>query len=167
MNAGRDLPVKLFMKTSWMKKIQRGLLIAGLAGAGVGLVGCADEYAAYPGYHGGYYAGYSSAPYPYYGGYGYPYRAYGPYYGGYYGGPYYGYGSPYYGSSRVVVSGSRTSSYRDQYGRVHYRRPANRVRTTGTTGRTTTTTTTHRRTPNGRTLRYDNDDERRYYARPQ
>src|SRR5436309_2873229 len=116
MNVWPDLAVKISMKTIWAKKVGRGLLLAALIGAGMGLAGCADEYAAYPGYRGGYYASYS-APYPYNGGYGYPYRAYGPYYG--YGAPYYGYGTPYYGGGgAVVISGSR--SYVVKKRRYHY-----------------------------------------------
>jgi len=142
------------MKRRCLKGLGRSLLLAGLLGAGVGLVGCADEYAAYPGYHGGYYASYASAPYPYYGGYAYPYRSYGPYYGG----SYYGYGAPYYGGARVVVSGSRTYTYRDRYGRLHTRRNVNRARNSN---RATTTTT---RTRGVRTAPADNDDESRYYT---
>jgi hypothetical protein len=138
------------MKTSWAKKIYQGLLLLGLVGAGVGMVGCADEYAAYPGYRGGYYASYSAAPYPYYGGYSYPYRAYGPYYGG----PSYGYGSPYYGRSTVVISGSRSYAYRDRFGRVHNRRNGNRVRRTSRTTQSRST-----QLPG-----YQSDDERRYYT---
>lgn len=148
-------PSKICMRTTWVNKLYRILLLVGLIGAGVGLVGCADEYAAYPRYRGGYYASYSR-PYPYYGGYGYPYRAYGPYYGG----PYYGYGSPYYGGTTVVLSGSRGYTYRDRYGRTYTRRNASRVRNTGTT--TNTRTTRPRSTI--RAQRYDNDDERRYYT---
>src|SRR4051812_37545074 len=93
------------MRRNWVTKFRQGLLLTALAGAGMSLVGCADEYATYAGYRGGYYASYS-APYPYYGeGYGYPYRAYGPYYGR----PY-GYGGPYYGGTPAVVV-SRPSSY--------------------------------------------------------
>lgn len=127
----------------------------------MGLTGCADEYAAYPGYyHGGYYASYA-APNPYYGAYGYPYRSYGPYYGGNYygyGGPYYGYGSPYYGGGTAVISGSRSYVsgnryvYRDRYGRVHTGRAVNR--------RTSRTSETRR----GRLPQYQSDDERRYYS---
>jgi hypothetical protein len=140
------------MKRSWLKSFHRGLLLVGLLGAGLGLAGCADEYAAYPRYHGGYYASYAATPYPYYGGYGYPYRSYGPYSGG----PYYGYGSPYYGGTRVVVSRSRSYTYRDRYGRLHTRRNVNRVR------KTARATTTHTRTI--QTPRSDNDDENRYYT---
>jgi hypothetical protein len=148
------------MKTTWVKKASRGLLLAGLVGAGIALGGCADEYAAYPGYyHGGYYAGYSA---PYYGAYGYPYRPYGPYYGGYYGAPYYGY-SPYYGGGSVVVSsgrsyvsGNRTYVYRDRYGRVIRRSAADRTRRT-------TTRPTYQRQRATRAPQYQNDDERRYY----
>src|SRR2546423_4253932 len=103
MNACRPLSVQKIMKTSWVKRFYKGLLLVGLLGAGAGLVGCADEYAAYPGYRGGYYASsYGGRPYPSYGygypygAYGYPYRAYGPYYGGY----------PSYGGASVVISGS-------------------------------------------------------------
>src|ERR1700760_3938670 len=131
------------MKTTWVKKVSRGILLTGLAAAGISLAGCADEYAAYPGYyHGGYYASYS-APSPYYGGYGYPYRAYGPYYGGYYGAPYYGY-APYYGSGSVVISGvpsyyngGRSFVYRDRYGRVHRTNAVNQTRQTRQTTQTT------------------------------
>jgi hypothetical protein len=161
------------MKTHWVKKILRGLLLATLIGAGASLVGCADEYAGYPGYHGGYYA--RASTYPYYGGYGYPYRAYGPYYGsGYYGygAPYYGYGGPYYGGASVVVSSNNVYgyrngyayrngyTYRDRYGRVITRRTnhPNRVRTART--RTTRTQSGTQVPP------YQNDDERRYYSRP-
>ena len=148
------------MKATWVKKFGRSLLLAGLAAAGVGLVSCADEYAAYPRYYnGGYYASYS-APYPYYGAYGYPYRPYGPYYGG----EYYGYGGPYYGGGAVVVSGSRsyvsgnhTHVYRDRYGRVHRTNAVN-----GT--RQTTRTTTRNRTQTKRVPQYRSDDERRYYT---
>ena len=137
----------------------RVLLLLGLIGAGVGLVGCADEYAAYPGYYrGGYYA--SSAPYRYgygypyggygypYGGYGYPYRAYGPYYGGY----------PYYGGASVVISGGNRGyyTYRDRYGRLHTSREVRRTR--GTARKAKAQSTEVRRT--------DSDDERRYYSRP-
>jgi hypothetical protein len=152
----------MFMKTAWAKKVYRGLVLVGLMGAGVGFVGCADEYAAYPGYRGGYYASYS-AGYPYYGGYGYPYRAYGPYYGG----PSYGYGSPYYGGggATVVYSGSRSYTYRDRYGRLHTTRRhanANRVRNTSST------TTRSPRTRTTRVPGYQSDDESRYYNnRPQ
>jgi hypothetical protein len=143
------------MKTACANRFYKGLLLLGLIGAGVGLVGCADEYAAYPGYRGGYYASYGAARYPYYGGYGYgypygaygyPYRAYGPYYG-----------SPYYGGASVVISGSRNYyTYRDRYGRVHTSRDLRRNRSTT---RKTQTQSTHVR-------RYDNDDEQRYYSRP-
>ena len=141
------------MKTNWVNRFCRGLLLTGLVGAGLGLAGCADEYAAHPGYRGGYYASYR-APYPYYGGYGYPYRAYGPYYGSYYHRPYSGY--PYYGGSTVVVR-NRSYGYRDQYGRWHNRRAvnrnANRVRKTA------------RNNPPRRQIEQssDNDDETRYY----
>ncbi len=147
------------MKTRWLKHLQKGLLLLGLLGAGVALVGCADEYAAYPGYYrAGYYGTYASAPYPYYGGYygypyggyGYPYRAYGPYYGGY----------PYYGGASVVVSTGRSGyySYRDRYGRVHTTRDLRRSRTT--TGKT------ERKSGSTQVRRYDSDDERWYYSRP-
>jgi hypothetical protein len=123
-------------------------------------VGCADEYAAYPGYHGGYYAssGYAAAPYPYYGGYGYgyPYRAYGPYYGS----SYYGAGYPYYGAGSVVISTSHGyTTYRDRFGRVHSRRSVNGVRSTNRATRQTTRTTRTRTAP-----KYQRDDERRYYT---
>ena|SRR5689334_9068645 len=150
------------MKTRWVKKFSRGLLLVGLIGAGMGLAGCADEYAAYPGYHGGYYASYS-APSPYYGGYGYPYRSYGPYYGGYYGSPYYGYGAPYYGSGAVVISGSHSYVsgnryvYRDRFGRLHRRTANDRVRRTSRTTRSERQTTT-------RLPAYQSDDEQRYYT---
>jgi hypothetical protein len=135
------------MKTIWAKK--SGLLVA-LIGAGVGLVGCADGYYAHPGYAGGYYASYSGSSYqPYYGGYGYPYRAYAPYYG-------YGNGYPYYGGSTVIVSGSRTYASRDRYGRTYYRRNADRLRNTTRTTRTRSTQVQRRR-------EYQNDDERKYY----
>jgi hypothetical protein len=143
------------MKRSGLNKFYRSLLLAGLLGAGAGLVGCADEYAAHPGYHGGYYASFAPAPYPYYGGYAYPYRGYGPYYGG----AYYGYRAPYYGSTRVAVSGSRTYSYRDRNGRLHTRRNVTRVHNNN--NRTTTTTTRSRAI---HTSPADNDDESRYYA---
>ena len=112
------------------------------------LAGCADEYAAYPAYRGGYYASYR-APYPYYRGYGYPYRAYGPYYGYY--------NRPYYGSSAVVVSRNRTYGYRDQYGRWHDRRVVNR--------NTNRVRNTARQNPPRRQIKQssDNDDETRYY----
>ena len=143
------------MKTSWVKRFYRVLLLLGLVGAGVGLVGCADEYAAYPGYRGGYYANYGSAPYygygyPYggYGAYGYPYRAYGPYYG-----------YPSYGGASVVISGSRSSyTYRDRYGRLRTSRDVRRARGTPRRSRIQTPSTEVRRT--------DADDERRYYSRP-
>ena len=158
------------MKTTWVKKVSRGLLLAGLVGAGIGLAGCADEYAAYPGYHGGYYAG-NSAPYS--GAYGYPYRTYGPYYGGGYygyGAPNYGYApygySPYYGGGSVVVStgrtyysGNRAYVYRDRYGRLHR---ANAVNRTGQSSQRTTRTTTHRQRTT-RVPQYQSDDETRYY----
>ena len=144
------------MKTSWVKRIRRGILLVALIGTGAGMVGCADEYAAYPGHRGGYYASYS-APYPYYGGYGYgygyPYRAYGPYYGG----GYYGYGSPYYGRSTVVVSGSRGYAYRDRYGRVQRARNVSRER--GQTVRRSS------RTRPARLPSDQNDDESHYYQR--
>ena len=118
------------------------------------MVGCADEYG-YHGYRGGYYASYS-APYPYYGGYGYgyPYRAYGPYYGG----GYYGYRAPYYGGTTVAVSGSRGYSYRDRYGRVRTARNVNRDRTQSV--RRTT------RTRSNQVPSSQSDDEKRYYQRP-
>lgn len=141
------------MKANWVKRFCRGLLVTGLAGAGLGLVGCADHYAAYPAYRGGgYYASYH-APYPYYRGYGYPYRAYGPYYG--YSRSHYGY--PYYGGNTVVVSRNRSYGYRDQYGRSNNRRVvnrnANRVRNKA------------RNNPSRRQIQQssDNDDETRYY----
>jgi hypothetical protein len=144
------------MKTSLAKRLYQGLLFVGLVAAGVGLVGCADDYYAYPGYYrGGYYGSYASAPYPYYGGYGYPYSAYGyPYrtYGPYYG----GYGYPYYGGASVVVSGSRTYTYRDRYGRLHTTRDLRRTR--GTARKV--------QTQSGQVRRSDNDDEQRYYSRP-
>ena len=151
------------MKTAWGKRIYKGLLLVGLIGASVGVVGCADEYAAYPRYRGGYYASYS-AGHPYYGGYGYgyPYRAYGPYYGG----PYYGYGGPYYGGATVVLSGSRSYTYRDRFGRLHTTRRhanANRVRNNNTTS----TTTRRTRTRAAHVPDYQSDDEQRYYTRPQ
>jgi hypothetical protein len=141
------------MKTKWAKRIRLGLLLLAGIGAGGGLVGCADEYATYPGYRGGYYASYTSGPY--YSPYGYPYRAYAPYYGG----PYYGYGSPYYGGpyyggSSVVISGSRTYTYRDRYGRWHNRRDNRRTRSTTRNVRTRTTTAPQ----------YQSDDENRYYT---
>ncbi len=145
------------MRRNWVTKFRQGLLLTALAGAGIGLVGCADEYAAYPGYHGGYYASYSS-PYPYSGGYGYPYRAYGPYYGRPYGYGY-GYGGPYYGGSSVVVSRSSSSyRYRDQNGRWHDRRGVNR---NTNRVRSTSRATTRTRTPLPRS---ENDDEQRYYG---
>jgi hypothetical protein len=153
-------PVKEFMKTRWGKKFGRLLLLTGLAGAGIGLVGCADEYAAYPGYRGGYYASYAAAPYPYYGGYGYgyPYRAYGPYYGSsFYGGAY-----PYYGTGAVVISsGHGYTTYRDRSGRVYRRRTVNTVRNSNRATRQTTRTTRTTRTRVNPA--YQNDDERRYY----
>ena len=69
------------MKTNWVKGIRLGFCALVLVGISGGLTGCADEYAAYPGYRGGYYASYPAYR-PYYGGY------------GYYGYPYYSY--PYY-----------------------------------------------------------------------
>jgi hypothetical protein len=143
------------MKTTWAKKVYQGLLLLGLVGAGVGLVGCADEYAGYPGYRGGYYASYAATPSPYYGGYGYPYQAYGPYYGR----PYYGY-SPYYGGASLVVSNSHGYYTYDHGRRVYHRRNANRVRNTR---RTTTTTRGAATRPQ---YQYQNDDERRYYTTP-
>jgi len=145
------------MKTNWVKRFCRGLLLTGLVGAGLGLAGCADEYAAYPAYRGGYYAGYHGS-YPYYGGYGYPYRAYGPY-AGYYR-PYYG--SPYYGGSTVVVSRNRAYGYRDRYGHWHNnRRVVNR--------NTNRTRTTSRNNKARRQVQRssDNDDESRYYNNQQ
>lgn len=136
-----------------------------LLGAGLTVVGCADEYVGYPGYRGGYYAGYSGYN-PYYG-YGYaPYPYYGPYYGGpYYGGPYYG------GGGAVVLSSSRnyvyrdayrnrTYTYRDRFGRFHR---TDRVRTRRTTGSNANRTApaTHTQKDAART---QNDDEQRYYA---
>lgn len=160
--------VQIFMKTAWTKKAYKGLVLLSLVGATVAFVGCADTYyAGYPGYRGGYYASYSGG-YPYYGaygyGYGYPYRAYGPYYGG----PYYGYGSPYYGGARIVYSGSRTYTYRDQYGRLHTTRRANRVRNNQeiTNTRRTERTTRATRAPRTRVPVDQNDDENRYYSRP-
>ena len=139
------------MKTSWVKRVYRSLLLLGLLGAGAGLVGCADYYGAYPAYQGGYY-GYNAAPYYGYG-YGYPYGAYGYPYRAY--GPYYGY--PYYGSTNVVISGSRNYySYRDRYGRVHTTRNVRRGE--GTPHRTKAQTTQGQR--------YQSDDEHRYYSRP-
>ena len=144
------------MKTRWVTRIRRGLLLAALLGAGAGMVGCADEYGAYHGYRGGYYASYS-APYPYYGGYGYgygyPYRGYGPYYGGGY-----GYGAPYYRSSAVVVSGNRNYAYRNRFGRTYSARNVSRDNTQ-TVRRTT-------RTRSARVPSYQSDDEKRYYQRP-
>jgi hypothetical protein len=141
------------MKANWMKGVRLGLLILILLGAGVGLVGCADEYVAYPGYRGGYYASYSGYS-PYYG-YGYaPYRYYGSYYGApYYGAPYYG--GPYYGGGAVVVSTSRDySTYRGGYYR-RYRR-----------GETTRSRQVKRRVVKKQVpvTRYESDDERRYYG---
>ena len=145
------------MNRKWTKRIRLGLLLLVGIGAGGGLVGCADEYAAYPGYRGGYYA--SSASGPYYSPYGYPYRAYGPYYGGPnygYGSPYYG--GPYYGGSSVVISGSRSYTYRDRDGRWHNRRDNRRDnRRTRSTTRSVRTRTTP--VPN-----YQNDEENRYYT---
>jgi hypothetical protein len=142
------------MKTNWAKWIRLGLLLLAGIGAG-GLVGCADEYAAYPAYGGGYYASYRAAPYPYYGPYGYRYRAYGPYYGG----PYYG--GPYYGGNTVVVSGSRGYAYRDSYARWHNRRDRTHTQSTTRSGRTTTRNV---RTRSTTVPRYQNDDEKRYYT---
>lgn len=117
-----------------------------LAGAGVVLAGCADEYAAYPGYGRGYYASYSGYS-PYYYGYGYaPYRSYGPYYGS----PYY-YGGPYYGTGAVVVARSRSYTYNDRY-----RHWQNRRRTSENRG----VTRRAQRTPR---VQYQNDEESRYY----
>jgi len=145
------------MKTSWAKKLSKGLLLGGLLAAASGLVGCADDYYANPGYYrGGYYGSYASAPYPYYGGYGYPYGGYGyPYrtYGPSYG----GYGYPYYCGASVVISGSRTYTYRDRYGRLHTaHRDARRTRA----GVRKTQTTSPQ------ISRDQSDDERRYYSRP-
>ena len=153
MNANGPFRVKSCMKTTWGKRCWRGFLLFSMAGAALGLAGCADEYVGYPAYRGGYYASYAAAPYPYYGaGYGYPYRAYGPYYGGY--------GYPYYGGSSVIISGSRSYVYRDRYGRVRDRRANQQYRRTtrnqqqvrGTRTRSTTV------------RQYQNDDERRYYT---
>jgi hypothetical protein len=144
MNAHSAGSVKPGMKTVWVKA---GISLAALIGAGMGLVGCADGYYAHPG---GYYASYTgSSYYPYYGAYGYPYRAYGPYYG-------YGYGYPYYGGSAVIVSGSRNYAYRNHYGRTYYRRNVDRVRNTSRTTRTRSATVQRQR-------QYQNDDERKYY----
>jgi hypothetical protein len=151
------------MKANWRKGVRVGFLALFLLGAAVSLVGCADEYVAYPGYGGGYYA--SNSGYRPYSPYGYaPYRYYGPYYGApYYGGPYHG--GPYYGGGTVVVSGSRNYvyrdgyrtrnyAYRDRYGRWHNR--AGNLRSRNTTQRAV-----KRSTP---MPRYENDDERRYYT---
>ena len=142
------------MKAYWVKRFCRGFLFTGLAGAGLILGGCADHYGAYPAYHGGYYASYNS-PYRYSGGYGYgyPYRAYGPYYG--YNRPYYG--TPYYGGSTVVVSRNRSYGYRDQYGRWHNRRVVNR--------NTNRVRNTERHHQSRRQIQQssNNDDETRYY----
>jgi hypothetical protein len=146
-------PSKPFMKTTWVKRLRQGLLLTGLVGAGLSLAGCADEYAAYPAYRGGYYASYR-APYPY-GGYGYPYRAYGPYYGRPYG---YGYGAPYYGGASVVISRNRNYGYRDRFGRWHNRRDADR-----SSNRTRATTRTTR-TQRTQVQPSENDDENRYYS---
>lgn len=143
------------MMTNWAKRFCRGVLLTGLAGAGLTLAGCADEYAAYPGYRGGYYANYGVSARPYYGGYGYPYRPYGPYYG-YYGRPY---GYPYYGTSAVVVSRNRSYGYRNQYGRGHNRRAVNRNTNRVRTG-------ARNNPPRRQNLQSsDNDDESRYYNR--
>ena len=98
------------MKTNMAGRVRTALSALVLLGAALSLIGCADEYVAYPGYGRGYYASYPGYR-PYYGAYGYgPYRHYGPYYSS----PYY----PYYGSgAAVVVSGSRSYGYRDGYGR--------------------------------------------------
>ncbi|MEY2484862.1 MAG: hypothetical protein QOH39_510 [Verrucomicrobiota bacterium] len=117
------------------------------------MIGCADEYAGYPGYGRGYYASYPGyRPYYYGTGYGYvPYRSYGPYYGSsYYGAPYYG------GGATVVVSRdraySRTNAYRYRQNRTVRARTSN-VRTNNVTR------------PVKKTQRpdYQNDDESRYY----
>src|SRR5207248_1256919 len=117
-----------------------------LVGAGAGLNGCADEYAG--GYRGGYYASYPGYR-PYYGGYGYygyaPYRYYGPYYGS----PY-----PSYGGGSVVISGSRSYTYRNGYRRTQ-RRSSDRTRS-----RRVTRPAVNRSAP----VRSENDDERRYYT---
>jgi hypothetical protein len=145
------------MTTNWVNRIRKGVLLTGLVAAGLGLNGCADEYAAYPGYRGGYYASYASAPSPYYGGYGYgyPYRAYGPYYGR----PYYGYGSPYYGGSTVVVSRNRSSyTNRGRFDRWHNRRQISR-----NTNRAQTPSRATRSRAN-QSRQSDNDEEGRYYT---
>ena len=139
------------MTANWRRGIREGFLALFLVGTGVGLIGCADDYVGYRGYGGGYYASYSGYR-PYYG-YGYPpYRYYGPYYGA----PYYGAysGGPYYGGGAVVISGSRNYAYRDSYYRSRHR--TDRARS-----RRVTRNAVNRRTP---APRYENDDERRYYA---
>jgi hypothetical protein len=154
--------VQLYMKAKWRKGIRAGLLALFLVGAAAGLIGCADEYVAYPGYGGGYYASYSGYR-PYYG-YGYaPYRSYGPYYGSpYYGQPYYG--RPYYGGATVVVSGSRNYAYRDGYRRGSYTyrdRYGRWHRADKVSSRKVTRKAVTRRTP---PPRYENDEEQRYYT---
>src|SRR5438874_4062026 len=98
------------MKT---KRSTKALALSLLIGAGLGLIGCADEYAAYPGYGRGYY-GYTGY-HPSYYGYGAPYANYSPYYGA----PYY-YGGPYYGTRSVVVTRDRTYVHNNAY-RYRYR----------------------------------------------
>jgi len=124
-----------------------------LFGAGISMIGCADEYAAYPGYGRGYYASYPGyRPYSYGTGYGYvPYRSYGPYYGS----PYYA--APYYGGGATVVV-SRDRAYRRTNA---YRHRQNRnVRARTSNARTNNVTR-----PAQKTQRpdYQNDDESRYY----
>jgi hypothetical protein len=142
------------MKANWMERVRLGFLTLFLLGAGASVVGCADEYVAYPGYRGGYYASYSGYS-PYYG-YGHaPYRYYGPYYGSpYYGAPYPYYGAPFYGGGAVVISGSRDYAYRSGYRRGERRSDNAR-------SRKVTRRSVNRRAP---ATRYENDDERRYYA---
>ncbi|MEY2539063.1 MAG: hypothetical protein QOG67_2803 [Verrucomicrobiota bacterium] len=141
------------MNTRLSSKIRTVLSSLLLFGAGISMIGCADEYAGYPGYGRGYYASYPGyRPYYYGTGYGYvPYRSYGPYYGSsYYGAPYYG------GGATVVVSRdraySRTNAYRHQQNRTVRARTSN-VRTNNVTR------------PVKKTQRpdYQNDDESRYY----
>jgi hypothetical protein len=58
-------------ESSMMKIKTRSFILLGLVSAALGMAGCADYYAGYPGY-GPYYGGYGGGPYygrPYYGGY--------------------------------------------------------------------------------------------------
>ena len=149
LNARHRFCVQYPMKTNWVKRVRLGLCAAVVLGVGATLVGCADEYAVYPGYRGGYYTGYYGAA-PYYGGYyGYaPYRRYGPYYGSPYS------VAPYYRTGGVVSS---SRSYRNS----HYRSDRRRSRTAHSrrvTRRASKKTAT-------RTPQYQSDDESKYYSR--